>query len=556
MNNHVKIAFGVALLSCLMSACSLPGTGEHYLSEQSNLDTSDRKKALLDEILVDKFEHSSAEGDLDELSTEADSGVSATVILADPQTQSTIPLIWDVFRENVSLNLAEDNQRIKVQRDWYSRNQAYITRVLTRAEPYIYHILDETVERNLPSELALLPIVESAFDPFAYSHGRAAGIWQFIPGTGKAYGLKQTWWYEGRRDPVASTEAALNYLERLNKQFDGDWMLALASYNSGAGTVRRAIRRNKAAGKPTDFWSLDLPKETRAYVPKLIALSQIFFEPKKYNVTLLEYPFEPYFDIVETGAQLDLALAADMAELELDELYRLNPGFNRWATDPDGPHRILVPIERSEKFRAALDKLPPEKRIQWIRYTIQEGDSVLSISKKNNLTPELLMQVNHLNGTTIRAGKTLLIPTASQALDKYSLSADQRLANKLNRERNGKQKLYHRVSAGDSFWSISREYEVDHRSLASWNGMAPTDLLAEGRNLVIYTESGQNTSALQQQRLRKVFYKARNGDSYARIADRFNISLRQIKSWNNVNLKKYLQPGDTLTLYVDVANAP
>ena len=173
--------------------------------------------------------------------------------------------------------------------------------MVTRAEPYLYYILDESIKRGIPSELILLPIVESAYDPFAYSHGRAAGIWQFIPGTARAFGLKQTWWYEGRRDIVASTNAAMDYLESLHKQFDGDWMLALASYNSGAGTVRKAIRKNKKRGKPTDFWALDLPKETRAYVPKLIAIAQIFNEPEKYNISLAPQPYQPYFAELDIG---------------------------------------------------------------------------------------------------------------------------------------------------------------------------------------------------------------------------------------------------------------
>lgn len=463
---------------------------------------------------------------------------------------------WDVYRKNTILDLKADNPRIKVQRDWYAKHQSYLDRVTQRAEPYLYYIIEESIKRGLPSELALLPIVESAYDPFAYSHGRAAGIWQFIPGTGRAFGLKQTWWYEGRRDIVQATNAAMNYLQSLNNQFDGDWMLALASYNSGAGTVRNAIRKNKRLGKPTDFWSLDLPKETRAYVPKLVAISQLFAYPEKYGVTLVDYPYEPYFASVDIGAQLDLAMAAKMADISIEELYRLNPAFNRWATDPEGPHTLLVPIEKAERMREQIAQLPPEKRVEWARYTIRSGDSILSISHKHNITPELLKEVNHLRSNNIRAGKTLLIPKSSEPLSHYSLSADRRLESKQNRAVSGQKKIMHKVKNGESFWSISRRYGVSHRSLAKWNGMAPTDTLSTGKTLVVWTKQAQLASGMSDQRMRKIRYRARSGDSYAGIANRFNVSLGQLRQWNNIDIKKYLQPGDMLTLYVDVANAP
>lgn len=465
--------------------------------------------------------------------------------------------MWEVYRKNTILDLNADNPRIKVQRDWYAKHQSYLDRVTQRAEPYLYYIIEESKKRGLPSELALLPIVESAYDPFAYSHGRAAGIWQFIPGTGRAFGLKQTWWYEGRRDIVAATDAAMNYLESLNNQFDGDWMLALASYNSGAGTVRNAIRKNKRLGKPTDFWSLDLPKETRAYVPKLVAIAQLFDNPEKYGITLIDYPYQPFFESIDIGAQLDLALAAKMAEMSINELYRLNPGFNRWATDPDGPHRLLVPVEKAQIMRDAVAKLPPNKRVEWARYTIKPGDSILSISSKHNITPELLKQVNQLHSNTIRAGKTLLIPQSSEPLNHYSLSADQRLETKQNRSVSGKNKIMHTVQSGESFWSISRHYGVDHRSLAKWNSMAPTDTLSTGKKLVVWTKQPQQVATgMKDQRMRKIRYRARSGDSYAGIAGKFNVSLGQLKQWNKIDTRKYLQPGDMLTLYVDVANAP
>lgn len=496
---------------------------------------------------------------LTELAALADAPDELPHAAEDADEQLTLSL-WDRFRQHARLDLTQDNAAIQAERRFYQNNPAYIERVLSRAEPYLYHIQSEIERRGLPSELLLLPIVESAYDPFAYSHGRAAGLWQFVPGTARTFGLKQSWWYEGRRDVVASTDAALRYLAYLHRYFDGDWLLALAAYNAGEGTVSRAVADNRKRGLPTDFWSLKLRSETSAYVPKLIAISQIFMEPEKYNISLREVPFEPYFAEVDIQSQLDLAQAARMAGISIEELYRLNPAYNRWATDPTGPHRLLVPLAQAEQFQLELDNMTPEQRVQWERYTIQKGDTVSTISRKFHITPDLLKSVNGMKSDNLRAGATLLIPHSKQPLQHYALSAEQRLEARQNRTVSGKQKVVHRVAAGDSFWSLSRKYNVDMRQLASWNGMAPADPLVTGKELVIWTSSGatvaKKADPLQNSRMRKIQYRARSGDSYAAIASRFNVTLNEIKRWNNINLKKYLQPGDMLTLYVDVANAP
>ena len=265
-----------------------------------------------------------------------------TGILSDIPTLLAPTDLWEAMRRNFGLP-GRNDARVRAQRDWYARHPEYMRRVSQRAGRYAAHILQEVEQRDMPAEIALLPIVESAYDPFAYSHGRAAGLWQFIPATGKRYGLKQDWWYDGRRDLVESTRAALDYLEYLHKRFHGDWLLALAAYNSGEGTVIRAIRRNRRKGKPVSFWDLDLPRETRAYVPKLIALKQLVNSPEKYGVKLEQVDIEPPFEMIDTGGQIDLAIAADLAGIDLDELYRFNPGFNQWATPPKGPHRLLIP---------------------------------------------------------------------------------------------------------------------------------------------------------------------------------------------------------------------
>lgn len=460
---------------------------------------------------------------------------------------------WQRVSQQLSINVP-DNRRVRAQKSWYVNHPSYLKRVTKRAEPYLYFIVDELEKRNLPLELALLPIVESAYDPFAYSHGRASGMWQFIPGTGKGYGLSQNWWYDGRRDVFLSTHAALDYLSYLNKRFKGDWLLALAAYNSGQGNVSKAIRKNKKKGKPTDFWSLKLPRETKAYVPKLLALADILRTREDTNIAWSTVENQPFFTRVATEVQIDLSLAADLSEQSMKEFYQLNPAFNHWATPPKGPHYLLIPIEKAETFKNNLKTIPNKERIAYKRYKIKQGDSLIAIANKFSTSVSLLKSTNNIRSSQIRAGKSLLIPVASKQREKYSKSNRQRLLTKQNTKRAGNRTSI-TVAKGDSFWTISRRYKVNLRSLASWNNMAPTDTLKAGQRLVLWTKQPLAQSALMdyQQKMRKIHYKVRNGDSFARIASKFNVSLSKIKTWNkSVSRNKYLQPGQSLTLFVDV----
>lgn len=463
--------------------------------------------------------------------------------------------VWLRLKEKLTFDIPQ-NKRVLAQRAWYTEHQSYLDRVAKRAEPFLYYIVQELEASNVPVELALLPIVESAFDPFAYSHGRASGMWQFVPGTGKRFGMKQNWWYDGRRDIVASTKGAIAYLKYLNEYFDGDWLLALAAYNSGEGRVKRAVKNNARKNKPTDFWSLDLPKETRAYVPKLLALADIVKRPETFGIKWYEIENKEVLSKVDIVSQLDLAKAAQLSGLSLTELQRLNPGFNRWATDPNGPHYLLIPTNKKASFEEKLTKLNKKDRLAWERYKIQQGDSLGEIAHKFNTDLSLIKNINNIKGTAIREGKYLLIPVATQSLDSYILSEDQRLA-KTQKSKKGSIKSTYEVKSGDTLWDISRAYKVNTRSLAKWNGMAPRDTLKLGQKLVIWkkaTISNVNNTPAEHAIIRNITYKVRNGDSLARIADKFNVSIKDIERWNRLNKNKYLQPGQRLKLSVDVTN--
>ncbi|WHI49797.1 LysM peptidoglycan-binding domain-containing protein [Microbulbifer sp. MLAF003] len=512
--------FAVALLAATVGACSqMPNKGSS--PEREAAEAPERKIAS-----------------------------STTISTPEPEEEALPPTdIWERLRRGFRLNHRVDNTKVQDYIAYFSRNEGYMARVSERSRRYIFHVVEELEEANLPLELALLPIVESAYDPFAYSHARASGMWQFIPSTGRSFGLQQNWWYDGRRDVHESTRAAVKYFNYLMERFDGDWELALAAYNAGEGTVRRAVERNRRKGLGTSFWDLKLPRETKRYVPQLLALAEVVSRPDYYKVPLHDIANEPYYARVDVGSQIDMAQAAELAEIEVDELYLLNPGYNRWATDPNGNHQLLIPIENQDVFEAALKELPENQRVTWQRYTINRGDTLSTIARRYQTTVSAIRETNKLRNNNIRAGKTLLIPSASGPAGQYAYALDQRVKR---RQSSGQgQKSSYTVRPGDSLWAIARKMNVSVKQLASWNSMAPGDTLRPGRTLVAYDGS---TPASNNRTTRKVSYKVRSGDSLYRIANKFSIEIDDILRWNKITKSKYLQPGQRLTLFVDSAS--
>ncbi len=463
-----------------------------------------------------------------------------TVHAANPVPAPRDP--WAELRDGFRLQDIE-HKSVRKAISRYSRSPRDVVDIFVRGNPYMTYILDEVRLRGFPTEIVLLPFVESGFDPFAYSHGRAAGLWQFIPGTGKIYGLKQDWWQDERRDIIASTEAALDHLEKLQQQFEGDWLLALAAYNSGSGTVRSAMRRNHKAGKPTDFWHLKLPRETRAYVPRLLAISAIVRHPEKYGVSLPALPAHTAFAVVDTDGQLDIAVAAELAGVTTEALYRLNPGFNRWATHPDGPHRLLVPNASADVFRDNLSAMPENERSRWVRHRISKGETLSHIARKYDTTVAVLRSTNQLPGTTVRAGGHLLVPVASREASQYA----DIMASTTPRGHGSK--TTYRVQDGDNLWVIAKKHSVTVKQVARWNRLGTSGIIRPGQELVIWLKDAGGD---HDKRLRSIRYTVRNGDSLYLISRKFSVSIAELRQWNKLDEDKYLQPGQKLTLYVDV----
>jgi len=466
-------------------------------------------------------------------------------------TPEQYPDVFDRIRAGFKIEDVE-SPRIDQQLAFYANNPDYLERVFGRAVPYMHHIVKEIESRGMPLELALLPVVESAFEPYAQSWVRANGLWQFMPGTGERFGLKQDWWYDGRRDVVASTRAALDYLQYMHDEFFDDWLLAIAAYNCGEFRVQREVNANRAAGKPVDFFSLHLPAETRAYVPKLLAMRRLVANPEDYGIAFSPIPNEPYFVKVETGGQLDLTLAAELAGITLDEVYELNPGFHRWATDPAGPHFLLLPRDTADAFRRNLELLSLDERVRVSLHTVKKGESVATIARKYKTQTIVVRDMNNLGTEPLVVGAELRVPTAVVNLPPKVMLAAARVDG--SGGRSGRRPAVHVVRSGDSLWRIAKRHRMDVATLARMNGMGTGDTLRAGQKLVLNTRGaaarnggGRSVSSGSS---REVSYKVRSGDTLSRIAQVFGVSVSELVNWNGISKQSTLRPGQKLTVNV------
>lgn len=466
--------------------------------------------------------------------------------------------LWQVIANRQGIK-SVSNSRVQSRIDWISNHPEYLSLISKRAEPFLYLVVSELEKQNVPIEIALLPIVESDYYPFSYSHGTAAGLWQFIPSTGRMYGLEEDWWHADRRDVLASTKAAANYLNDLNKMFKGDWLLSIAAYNAGPGRIQRAIDTNIKLGKKTDFWSLDLPQETEKYVPKLLALSQVIKNPSRYNQKLLEIDNKPFLNEVELDSQFDLALISQWTGLSIDQIYNYNPGLKRWATPESLPYIMLLPEEVIYSFNDNLSKQGQRPKISWTRYKIKQGDSLSLIAQNYNTTIGQIMSVNELDNDVIRADKYLIVPLAQKSENYYSLSDNQREKSRLNIQKNS-EKIIYTVVAGDSLWKISIKFGTTINNLVRWNQISPSGSLSIGKELVILRDNKNKTELAKITNTgidinRDIFYTVKEGDNLSRIAQKYNVKIAEIRSWNDLNEEYILQPGDKLTITINVVNS-
>jgi membrane-bound lytic murein transglycosylase D len=519
----------------------------------------------------------------------ASAGASST------KSSSQYDNLWDRLFDLYDLPPIE-HEDVDRELAWFINHPDYIDRVQRRAEPFLYSIVKQVEKHDIPGEIALLPVIESAFQPHAVSPANAAGIWQFIPSTGRLYGLKQSHSYDGRRDIYASTRAAIKYLKKLHSDFNGDWLLAIAAYNCGEGAVGRAIQKNMARGLPTDFWSLELPQETRSYVPRLLAVARLFIEADQHGVDLHAIPNQAVFKPVKVDTQIDLALAADAADISLEKLYELNPGFKRQFTDVDGSYRLFIPAtKKTAEFKEELVKLAQEARFSGGDRPITEeisADAGTSSVASNNLVVSadsagtlvseskprserdfssapfqkerresvrdkvpvqepVRERAAQFRGREEPAGK-LSSRVVEKARDRsYSTalaSAEEKGHNRLTK------KASYTVQPGETLWSVARKHSVDVEQLAKWNNFSEKTGVKAGQTLVVWDKNAAKKLTLVNAGIRpsqSIRYTVREGDTLFSISRRFKVSVADLRKWNGANVEKQIQPGKNITVQRD-----
>ena len=497
---------------------------------------------------------------VDESNTETSEVVEVEVVeikegLADlvgTKSEDGQPIVYD----NLWLKLAQgftfevpDNPRIAKQRDYFLKHPNHLKKISKRAEPFLYLIIEKIENNNLPLELALLPVIESSFNPHAYSYVGAAGLWQFMPLSGERFGLQQNWWYDGRKDIYRSSDAALRYMGILHNYLGDDWLRAFAAYNSGEGRVKRAVQKNEKLNKPTDFWNLSLPSETEEYVPKLLALIDILRHHKKYGIDLPMLENKAVLAYVNTGTQLDLAYAGKLANLSVAEIQLLNPALNQWAMPPKGPHYLLLPAKKVEAFSKQLSK---DTQVGWDRYVVKSGDSLSVIAHNNYTTTKALKTSNKLDSNFIKIGQALIVPKANKAKVAYRKSKKDHGTDAITlhheKIKKGKRKALYTVVEGDSLWDISRLYNVSVKEITQWNGISPKKPLQLGAKLTIWQNIKTVKIAVASTQKDERKHKVVQGDNLWDISKHYKVSTEDIKKWNKLKKKSVLRLGQILII--------
>ncbi len=489
--------------------------------------------------------------------------------------------LWDVLRDEFSLPHHEESYAVQAKIEWYMNNQDYLLRTASRAAPYLYYISQQVRKRHLPAELVLLPIVESGYNPFSVSNMGASGIWQLMPDTATGLGVKADWWYDGRRDVITSTNAALNYLAYLQSFFEGNWLLAIAAYNTGEGNVLAAIKRNIRDGRDTDFWSLPVAQQTRDYVPSILALAAIISDPNKYPVYLPPVRNAPYLAQVDIGVQINLKYAAMLAGISNKKLLTLNPGYKGPSTSMRGPYKLILPIENVEQFTENLARSPLNQQNNWLHYKVKSGDTLASISRKFGTTLTDIRKMNHLSKNSgVHPGTNLLIPPTGAASNmddeddiypaKQLAMASQTIKRDILKIANKFKKMEHSpkssggnynlhpgdtiyvVRANDTVQKIANRFKISSKAVKEANNLR-SNKLKPGKQLIIPTHARvavkhePEVSHSTQLRTGDTIYVVRHGDTIEKIASKFQTTASAIRI-NNLIDNGSLTVGDTIVI--------
>lgn len=472
----------------------------------------------------------------EEITTQPNAPIPLAVA-SNEQPLAELPDVWLRIRQQIQIQVP-NTVDVSQQRDFYRRHQSLLNQVAVRADPFLYHIVTELERRQMPVEIALLPIVESSFNPMAQA-GAPAGLWQMVPQTARNFGLTRNDWYDGRKDPIASTNAALDYLQYLYNNLGNDWLNAVAGFNSGEGRVQNAITANRAKGKPIDFWSLNLPKQSTIYLPKWLALIDLLQHAERYNVTWPAISNQPKIGFARVKGPIDLNQVARLTQLSLSEVKKLNPGFKRSSTAP-GELSLVLPLDKMELFAKNRMQLRTIALADAVQYQVKSGDSLGLIASKHGTTVAKLKQLNQLKSDQLKVGQRLTLSQYSGPDTDRNISATKNSVKQQTHKT-----VTYQVKSGDNLWLIGKQFRVDSTELAAYNKLAINSSLKPGQTLKIPSNRTQlSTAATKNTKV----YVVKSGDSLDKIAKKQKVKLADLLRWNALTTESLLQPGQKLQL--------
>ena len=436
--------------------------------------------------------------------------------------------VWDRIKDTSSLDADNLDEKTLEYVNQYLSNPAQLDILLEKGRYFIYFVLEELERYKLPPELALLPYIESNYDPFSISASGAMGIWQFMPATARIYGLKDTWWYEQRHDPLVSSKAAIRYLAYLHNRFNKKITYTLAAYNGGPTLLEKRIKLNKKAGKLTDFKNLKLPTQTQEYVPKFKAILAIVLNSEKYGIKLPDFPNKPVLGNIELDGQVEILAFSEFAGLKPEFVYKLNAGYTKWASPPGDKTIFNIPIELEEVLNLKKENFIQTNQINWVTHRVSRGDSLWKIAEEFDTEVNVLKKVNYLSSNVLSLNQELLIPLSNdqnQTFIPYQA---------------------HIISEGDTLWNLGIQYNISPAEIAKTNGLKMSSPLRIGSELNI---GNKNIYRTINSKKRTILYSVKQGDSLYRIADIFNIEISDIKKINELSTNE-IKPGQVLKIII------
>ena len=456
-----------------------------------------------------------------------DIGIEANVIevITTPPYQD----VWDFIKQNnISQNTNILNDQVLAYMNMHLKDLDKFDEYLNDSYYFLYFVIQELEKNNLPLELAILPYIESNYDPFSISSSGAVGIWQFMPRTGRLYQLDRSWWNEDRHDPFRSTEAAVKYLKYLYQRFDQNIYHTLAAYNAGPSLLDRRINQNKRRGMDTDFWSLNVPVQTKNYVPKYIALRELIFNSENYGVKLPQIPYEPVVKKISIPGQVEVLTLSEYLDIKPELLYKLNAGYTKWASAPEDESVFYIPSEKYILFEDEDNPFKNSNQINWISHIVQSGDSLWSLASKYDTEVKVIKKINYLNNDLLSINDTLLIPLSKSKSNNFI-----------------PYEMYI-VSEGDTLWSIAKEYNIEIRDLSRMNSIDENSYLQLGQQLSI---GNKNIHRNMESKKRTILYSVKQGDNLFKISELFDVSIRSIEEINNFN-NTTLMPGQIIKVAI------